>query len=1538
MSAAIQKVKSLFQVPVNSRRLSFILALPAIVIIISSISSQATITCHDLNTGLPCPNCCANCFGQDCCWTGSGAHSIGPNPRFVRPGQVITIMSHAYYTTGGAEIKGCELAPDSFFQVALVGHSFNMWYSYNTFMISPSAKGPSPVRAAMRSKTCGGYNTCVGHAWDFNTDYSDSIAPDRCTEGDPVDPYFGHLTITEQDYTVPDRGLSFDFARHYYSGQDECIGRADSTLWRYPLGQGWTHPYNLYVDSEWPLGITVDSMGNISGGGYSTEVDTVIFHDERGLSWLFKKDTGDSIYQMPPGCNFQLRRVGSRWTLYREDGSVLKFNSNGQLDTLDGRNGNKMAFSYDNRNNLSEIRSTTGKKFYLKYYSASADSHRLWKLYETSDTTSGPYFEYKYRVSKTDSVDTTSTNPSWRYQLTEVFHHKGGVQDQVELLRRYYYNYSRKYRWSRRLTVCFRPDTGYGGADTSYVNGNSSGDRLQCWYDTLTQGQVIYQEEVGKDNTLVAQAFFEYGGAFPSTSTTKVYHYKGSTGGSAHSVTDDSFYPSAPTSDYYVKTIKWWDSGNMRGIPAWTKVKDSTTGDSTVTTFARYNSNFKADSVVGPRGEVTVYTFQTDSVSGQPKRYFNLPKKIKYSTTDSVLSYFTKKDNNPVFFQPDSTKDENGYLRKFYYDSYGNDTAVVDTNRVLADSTTSNPQTLRTRFGYNKGNRVRVTDPKGNNTYFNYSPNDTGAYLTLSFIDMDASGDTSNSDIVTKYWYNTDRGLLDSMGYYQDFTTSSTPIKVRYKYDPLYHLRSVTYPDSAVDSLIYDKRGNVLEKWMRKAGTEYWHTLYSYDAMDHLTQVREQTTNLDGEGAPSYYTTSYYYNLDGNMNELRNAHSGMMSIYSTYYDYSMGRLIRVRYSDGTNDSLGYYSDGSLKLKRDRKSQVLGYEYDNDCSPCGRGRLTKKRYYVSIDSFPTHPSDSVKFTYDKAGDLTKVVFKGTSGMDSTLFAYDELYRLKQDSSVGFNRVIKYQYDLNGNRQQMRVINPSAGADSVKLYVSYPYWDRANRDSTIAVKVGANTYTWEMFYYDTGPLKRIVYPATTNLFERYNLTSRNFIASVIDSINGNRKFRNKYNYNAVGDRSVDSLFMTKPSGDSVFGRITWNYDNIRRLSATRYPASITGGDSAIYAYDAMGNRTSKTSGGSTNDYYYNLNNNQLTSEGAYSYTHDNNGNLVQKSSMLGETFDYGYDFENRLKRVKQLMSSDSVTYEYDGAGQRTRKVGLTDTTRYTWDGLYPVVEWNNQGKVKQSFIYANGLLLGLIDSTVYTNRRFFVLHDGLGSSVCMTNDSARIVRSFIYSDFGERLVDETAANTPTLNRLYASYSWDGSPANFYWMKYRQTYDPTVGRFGQEDPILQYNHSVTSCRLCALTVGQHPVQSMAPQVLNMFAYVLNNPINYADPSGEQAHKSSDCLGRYEPCRGKTGVAWWFCKNIIVDLLGCSGTKGATCCYADLNCCLEKLGKPPLPSPPDPDCPLESKDEEEKKCFAVYFGCLGSGGGHTRLPPTTK
>ena len=283
--------------------LAKVLALSLVLAIAFSSPLRAGLICHPGNDG-----CCY--YLRTTC-----TENIPSQNLWVRPGQIVTIKTKSSINYCANQTHGCELSPDAFNLCTLIGHSFDGWLSTNTIMISPSASGGSNPTAfgtwATSICTNGGQITdCVCFGASFNVLSNDTPGPDRCGRGDPVDPFRGYLGSTEQDYSVPDRGLSFDLSRSYWSGQDEDLGRPDSTLWRYPLGQGWTHAYNLYVDPEWPLGITIDSVAGQQGGGYSSKVDTVVFHDERGMSWLFQKASTDSIYQTPAGRNYQLRRIG----------------------------------------------------------------------------------------------------------------------------------------------------------------------------------------------------------------------------------------------------------------------------------------------------------------------------------------------------------------------------------------------------------------------------------------------------------------------------------------------------------------------------------------------------------------------------------------------------------------------------------------------------------------------------------------------------------------------------------------------------------------------------------------------------------------------------------------------------------------------------------------------------------------------------------------------------------------------------------------------------------------------------------------------------------------------------------------------------------------------------------------------------------------------------------------------------------------------------------------------------------------------------
>ena len=144
------------------------------------------------------------------------------------------------------------------------------------------------------------------------------------------------------------------------------------------------------------------------------------------------------------------------------------------------------------------------------------------------------------------------------------------------------------------------------------------------------------------------------------------------------------------------------------------------------------------------------------------------------------------------------------------------------------------------------------------------------------------------------------------------------------------------------------------------------------------------------------------------------------------------------------------------------------------------------------------------------------------------------------------------------------------------------------------------------------------------------------------------------------------------------------------------------SASYGYDAVGNRTSLTSGGATTYAYNNLD--QLTSAATgnqtTTYTYDGRGNLSGTSSGNGAhatTASYSYDAADRLTGAT-LSSGFAATYGYDADGRRVKQTVGTAVTNSLWDDASPygdvVMETDGSGAIQASYVLGGGTLLAQV----------------------------------------------------------------------------------------------------------------------------------------------------------------------------------------------------------------------------------------------------
>lgn len=159
-----------------------------------------------------------------------------------------------------------------------------------------------------------------------------------------------------------------------------------------------------------------------------------------------------------------------------------------------------------------------------------------------------------------------------------------------------------------------------------------------------------------------------------------------------------------------------------------------------------------------------------------------------------------------------------------------------------------------------------------------------------------------------------------------------------------------------------------------------------------------------------------------------------------------------------------------------------------------------------------------------------------------------------------------------------------------------------------------------------------------------------------------------------------------------------------------------------------------------------------------------------------------------------------------------------TKYVYDRDDILLELDGANSITTRYTRGIGLDQPLI--TERGGQSFFYHSDTLGSITEITDTGGNVVKSYKYSSFG-KIESET---NPSLNQPYTftAREFDQETGLLYYRS--RYYDPTIGRFTQEDKI-------------GFAGG-----------INFFVYTWNNPVKFIDPFGEapapSAGNPSKCL----------------------------------------------------------------------------------------------
>ncbi|PID76196.1 MAG: hypothetical protein CSB22_00370 [Deltaproteobacteria bacterium] len=273
-----------------------------------------------------------------------------------------------------------------------------------------------------------------------------------------------------------------------------------------------------------------------------------------------------------------------------------------------------------------------------------------------------------------------------------------------------------------------------------------------------------------------------------------------------------------------------------------------------------------------------------------------------------------------------------------------------------------------------------------------------------------------------------------------------------------------------------------------------------------------------------------------------------------------------------------------------------------------------------------------------------------------------------------------------------------------------------------------------------------------------------------------------------------------------------------------------ETRLYAYDPIGNRQTAAEGAASKTYTGN-NLNQydtITTGGStVSLTYDDDGNMITYDGVS-----YQYNGENRLIAVQPLAPAENdtkVTFIYDFLGRRVQKTTYAyragtwvkqSTKKFVYDGWHLIAELDEAGEVTRYFVWgldlsqtlqgAGGVggLICAIDSSSGSSQTYQYCYDGNGNvgQVVNSTDGA-IVASYAYDPFDKTIKSDGVYAAENTFKFSTKYFDKETGLIHYTFR---NYDSKTGRWTSRDPL-----------------GEHGG-------LNMYGFVLNDPVNWVDPYG--------------------------------------------------------------------------------------------------------